>query len=289
MPRVSVLMSVYNNQDSVATAIQSILGQAFTDFELLIADDASTDQSAAVIRTFTDPRIRPWFFTDNNGLEARLNFLAQQAKGEILARMDADDVSHPARLAEQMAFLHANPQVDVLGSGFLYADTGARVRLPQSHDAIAARLLFTPGFAHPTVVMRRAAFRQWGPYPALRRKEDYGLWLNALHAGAIFANLPQPLLTYRRPLFAAGFDNYLENLTRCHAMALAPYLGRPPTDAELQIHLMLTRRTAFNHRAVTRWALTLLTRARNPWHVKEILFHLAGYYRAFWRSKGRAA
>src|SRR5258705_775698 len=110
-PQVSVLLPVWNGERHLAAAIESVLGQSFTDFELLIVDDGSTDGSAALIRRYGDERIRLFENEKNLGVTRSLNLGLAQARGRYVARMDADDLSAPERLARQVAFLDSHPEV----------------------------------------------------------------------------------------------------------------------------------------------------------------------------------
>jgi glycosyltransferase involved in cell wall biosynthesis len=115
-PAISVAMSVYNGERFLAEAIESVLGQTFADLEFLIVDDGSTDGSRAMIEAYAakDARIRP-ILRENRGLIASLNQMLDEARAPLVARMDADDVCLPERLAQQVAFLDAHPDYGVLG------------------------------------------------------------------------------------------------------------------------------------------------------------------------------
>src|SRR3990172_2066353 len=111
---MTVLMPVYNGEPYLASAVESILGQSFADFEFLIIDDGSTDRSCEIVRGYADPRIRLLRNSSNRGVIATLNRGLEEAHGEYLARMDADDISLPDRLAQPGAVLDAHPEVGVL-------------------------------------------------------------------------------------------------------------------------------------------------------------------------------
>src|SRR3954471_23282431 len=117
--KVSVLMAVYNGSDVVQAAVQSILTQTFSDWELLIVDDASTDGTLPLLRELAakESRIKVICNDFNRGLAASLNTVWKLAKGDLLARMDADDVSMPERLERQVGFMEAHPEIAVLGTG----------------------------------------------------------------------------------------------------------------------------------------------------------------------------
>lgn len=203
-PRITVAMSVYNNAPYLTHAIESIVAQTFTDFEFLIVDDGSTDDSAAIIDRFArdDSRIRV-IRQPNAGLIVSLNRMIDEARAPLIARMDGDDIALPERFARQVAFLDAYPDIGVLGTGCTCIDEGGR---PSSDkfdnvtepDEVLADLRNGPPLCHPSVVMRRDALRAVGGYHrAYKHCEDYDLWLR-LSEQVRMANLPDRLLLYRQ-------------------------------------------------------------------------------------------
>ena len=201
-PRVSVLMSVYNGEAFVAEAVESILTQTFQDFEFLIVDDGSTDRSARILADYAghDPRIRV-LSQQNRGLIASLNRGLNEAQGVYIARMDADDVALPERLALQVTFLDANPSVAALGGAIeLIDERGQSIRIvdyPTLPDDVRTEMIKGCPLAHPAVTMRADLVRSLGGYrPAFRHAEDYDLWLR-LDEKADIANLPEVVLRYR--------------------------------------------------------------------------------------------
>lgn len=197
-PKITVLMPVYNAQAFLREAIDSILAQTLTDFELLIIDDGSTDGSAAIVRSYADARIRLAVSEQNLKLAATLNRGLDMARGDYVARMDADDVSLPARLARQAAFLDAHPDVGLCGT-WAASFGSARFSMPNpaAPEGIRAKLLFDSALVHPSIMLRRALFDRHGlRYPPLAHFEDYALWQRAARLFPL-ANLPEVLLRYR--------------------------------------------------------------------------------------------
>jgi glycosyltransferase involved in cell wall biosynthesis len=202
-PTVSVLMPVYNGQRFLAEAVRSILGQSFGDLELIVVDDDSADRSPQILRRFArrDPRVRV-IRHENRGLVASLNEMIGLARGEYLARMDADDVALPGRLAMQVAYLRDHPDVVAVGGcthwiderGFVYMDQ----RLPRDDTEIQEALLTgTNCFVHPAVTMRREAVLAVGGYdPQMKECEDFDLWLRLGERGRL-ANLEEFVVKYR--------------------------------------------------------------------------------------------
>lgn len=204
-PTISVTMSVYNGDRFLAEAIESVLSQSFADFEFLILDDGSSDGTRAIIERYAsrDSRIRP-IIRENRGLIASLNQLIEEARGKLVARMDADDICKPERFARQIAFLAANPDCGVVGSWTEDIDEfGERYRLegrdhPLNHeDFLRAIEWGAPLLCHPAVIFRRDIVRAVGGYhAAFRHCEDMDLWLRLASITRI-ANLPERLLKYR--------------------------------------------------------------------------------------------
>lgn len=203
-PALSVIMSVYNGAAHLYPCVQSVLQQRFSDFEFLILNDGSTDETGEILRRMaaTDSRIR-LIERENRGLVASLNELIAVAKAPILARMDSDDVAMPERFARQMAYLSAHPEIGILGSNTHDLDEhgliiGATDNYPLEPAAARDALSEGPPVCHPSVMMRTDVLRKLGGYrAAFRHAEDYDLWLRAsLHTK--IANLPDRLLLYRR-------------------------------------------------------------------------------------------
>lgn len=203
-PRLTVAMAVYNNGPYVGEAIDSILGQTFGDFEFLIVNDGSSDESAAVIdaRAAQDPRIRV-IHQENRGFIASLNRMFAEARSPWIARMDGDDISHPERLARQWAFVETNPGYGVLScTARLIGPDGALLEKeggekPLSHEAIYANLESGPLINHNAALIARDPVLSIGGYrAAYRHCEDYDLWMRLIERTR-FANLPEALVDYR--------------------------------------------------------------------------------------------
>ena len=197
-------MSVYNCEDYVAEAIESILAQSFTDFEFIIVDDGSQDGSADIVRAYAsrDDRIRLSRLERNMGAADARNHAMPLASGEYIAVMDSDDVSLPQRLERQVAYLRANPSIGVLGAGAQAVDEDLLplypFELPEHHALIVFNLFVGSFFVHPTVMMRRGLLASVGGYePSRRTAIDVELWSRLLWKTR-FANLPETLLLYRR-------------------------------------------------------------------------------------------
>jgi glycosyltransferase involved in cell wall biosynthesis len=196
-PRVSVLMSAYNAEKYIAEAIDSILNQTFSDFEFIVINDGSTDTTAEIVRSYTDPRIVFIDNAENQGLIAALNQGLDMCRGEYIARMDADDVSLPERFEKQIRFMDANPEIGVLGTD--YCIFGAVKRTVKQKERIGcADILMGWHIWHPSAMLRKSVFDKENLRysPDFAVSEDYELWSRAARYTKI-ANLPEVLLRYR--------------------------------------------------------------------------------------------
>ena len=197
-PHISVLMPVYNCEQYVHDAVKSILNQSYTNYELLIVDDASTDTTVSIIKSFTDSRIQLIEKPKNTGYTNSLNQGIFMCKGKYIARMDGDDISLPERFAKQVEFMDANPEVVVCGTTYKYFGNPKTITIPETHDAIKIGLLWGNCLAHPSVMIRKEALHQFStPYDTNKEPaEDYDLWVKLLNVGKLH-NLPETLIEYR--------------------------------------------------------------------------------------------
>lgn len=200
-PAVTVLMPAYNAARYVREAVESILVQSFTDFEFLIFDDGSTDETPAILATFSDPRIR-LVSRPNRGLIATLNGGLAAARAPLIARMDADDVCLPQRLEQQVKFMDAHPDHVLLGSDVVYTDREGRpimrINAGGYSDAELRKNFYArcPLF-HPSVIFRKDAVLAAGGYPAgALLFEDWLLWKAVMNCGQA-AVLPEVLVHMR--------------------------------------------------------------------------------------------
>ncbi len=201
MPNVSVLMSVFNEQRFVGQAIESVLRQTYDDFEFIIINDGSTDRSEEVIGTFDDRRIRYLRNEQRQGLARALNRGIAEARGELVARLDADDAALPHRLNVQAAFLQHHPGYAMVGAqAIVLSEEGNQLCIcpvPASEDEIREQMPTRCCFLHSTVMFRRDAVMEVGNYrPLFQFAQDYDLWLR-LGERYPLANLAEPLI-YRR-------------------------------------------------------------------------------------------
>ncbi|MDO5012825.1 MAG: glycosyltransferase family 2 protein, partial [Pseudomonadota bacterium] len=182
MPRVSVLMPAYNSEKYVAQAIESILNQTFTDFEFIIINDGSTDDTPKIVREYAarDPRIKFIDNAQNQGLIAVLNQGLDLCTGEYIARMDSDDISHPERFQLQVEYLDANPNVGVIGAWARLFGARDGVYKYKPVVRLLDALIYGANVAHPAAMIRTSVLRNNKIYynPKYPHAEDYGFWVS---------------------------------------------------------------------------------------------------------------
>lgn len=198
LPLVSVIMPVYNSKKFVGLAIESILNQTYRNFEFIIINDFSTDNSLQIISSYKDSRIKILNMNKNSGISKALNEGIKNAKGKYIARMDSDDISFSNRLERQVGFLESNKEYILCGSNYKIISSKNEVELPEKHSLIKTNLLKNCCVAHPTVVFKKEIlvsnniFYSEDKEPA----EDYFLWTQLIQKGK-FYNLQENLLDYR--------------------------------------------------------------------------------------------
>lgn len=203
-PLVSVIIPCYNAERYVESAVRSIMEQTYTNLEILVADDCSTDGTFSILKKLAaeDSRIKILRNETNLGVVDTLNELVSEASGVYIARMDADDISLPDRIARQIAFLQQNPQIDFCGcNAFHINDDGktiGKTTLPESYDDVRFFLAYYSTFYHPAIFARAEVFKQNAYDKDFLHAEDYELWCRLIFAkGMKGANLKERLLKYR--------------------------------------------------------------------------------------------
>ena len=201
-PTISVIMAVYNGEKYLRPAIESILGQTFSDFEFIIINDGSTDRTLEIIDSYHDERIVYLENERNMGLSATFNKGISVARGEYIACMDADDLSLKRRFAIQLAYLKNHTDVDILGTSIIMIDEEGRKRRthhrPKSHLGLKWASLFSTPLYHPTVIAKAEILKHHPYNEDLHNSEDYELWSRLLFTTSTrFASLSEPLLLYR--------------------------------------------------------------------------------------------
>ena len=254
MPQVSVIMPVFNGEKYLAEAIDSILEQTFTDFELLIVDDASQDRSAEIAQCYAqrDERVLLFQLDRNAGAGEARNRGIFAARGEYIAIMDCDDVSLPHRLERQARFLSANPEIGVVGvCGQAVTEDLTTVlfelKVPEAHCLIVFDMFAGIGTIYQAIMARADLLRAVGAYQAGRRHgEDRDLlWRLVKESGAKLANLPYRLLLYRRhsrSLSLSRDANQRDEASEVYSTMLMQLWGAAPSRALHLFFLMRLRK-----------------------------------------------
>ncbi len=244
-PSISVVMPIYNGEAYLKEAIYSILNQSFTDFELLIINDASKDNSESIIFSYNDSRIKYLKNLINIGLIGSLNIGLDNAQGKYIARMDQDDISDIDRFQLQFDFMENNPDYILLGSQASIINSKLRLENPTTDRAIRARLIINTAFVHPTVMIRKAMLDKINLRYSEEYKhaEDYGFWVD-LSAHGKMANLPQTCLCYRRhnEQYTVVFN---KDMSKMGNIIRIKYLKNNKvilSDVDLQLLEMITER-----------------------------------------------
>ena len=201
-PKVSVAIPVYNREKYIAQAIDSILAQTFTNFELLVVDDGSSDGSGGIIRSYSDPRIRLICHETNGGVGVARNSAIERARGEYVAFLDSDDWAYPQRLAKQVAFLERHPDYAAVGTWIEWMDEDGHLlgrikRKPTSPEDIAALRLFRTGIENSTSMARTLILREHRHREEFDVSGDFDLWAR-IAAKYKLATLPTVLVRRRQ-------------------------------------------------------------------------------------------
>ena len=278
MPKVSVVMPVFNAQRFLRDAVNSIVNQSFRDFQFIVVDDGSTDESTNILLEYAekDPRILYHRQPENRGLVAALNEGVRLSDTQYIARMDADDISLPDRLSQQLEFLDNN-DVDLVGANYIKfpGHRSKTTRLPLKQDDVARTMLYTCCIGHPVATMSRRAFEQCEGYDyryASGGAEDYDFWLRISRSFKM-ANIKQPLLKYRlhnKSLTADAKkkDRYVHNSTSAVANHFANLIELDnicPQNTDTEISNSL---------------LVAIEKTNNDWHqtcMKRWLIRLTRY------------
>lgn len=245
-PRITVLIPVYNRERYIAAAVDSVLAQSFTDFELLIVDDGSTDRSMEIVSSYTDSRIRIERSPSNKGGPWARNRGLDLARGEYVAMLDSDDTAAPERLARQVTFLDAHPSYALVGTGKQTMDaSGARIKgfkpRPVTAAAIKAQLFFRCCIAQTSIMARTAIMRRYRYDERFVVSQDFELFARLSHAYPL-ANLPEALVSFR--CHDAHVSSDRERVTSYQLIILKQQietLGITPTADDVQRHFMLSR------------------------------------------------
>ena len=226
MPLVTISMPAFNSERYIAEAIESVLAQTYTNFELIIVDDGSTDGTREIINRYQDPRIIKIFSEKNQGLIATRNKIASIARGKYLALLDADDRAFPERLQLQVDFLEKDG-IDICGADHwtLNQSNGAIKPSKQRHSNadIHALLTVCSPLCNPAIMGKLEVFKRFPYKTSYMHAEDYCLWTEIALAGYHFANIEKKLIVYRLHSTQTSV-NYLQAARNVFSQAQARYL-----------------------------------------------------------------
>ena len=270
-PFVSVLMPVYNAEKYLKEALESILNQSYTHFELLLFNDGSTDGSLTIIQGFDDPRIRFFDQEVNSGYLSHLNKGIQLSRGKYIIRADADDVNALDRIEKQVLFMENHPEVGLCGSWAQIITSQGELKQEIKYFAedawVRAHLFWTIPIPHPTAIIRKKILNKhhlwyqspW--YPV----EDYALWLS-MASYTQMANIQESLVKIRKhdQNISITKKGVRVRKTKLIRMAQLQKLGIQPTEREWQIHMHLLEGTEEINlsliRSLNLWLTKLLRR-----------------------------
>jgi len=199
-PLITVGIPFYNSEKTLLDAVRSVFAQTLQDWELILVDDGSSDQSLTIAQSIDDDRVRVLSDGENKKLPARLNQIIDEARGKYIARMDADDLCTPQRLEKQMQRFQQDTHIDVVGTGMLYLDEAGRplgkILLPPRHEKICQTPYRTFQISHATILARKEWFTKHRYDEKITLGQDFHLWLRSFRQSK-FANVPDPLYCYR--------------------------------------------------------------------------------------------
>jgi len=234
MPQVSIIMGVYNGERTLEASLCSILNQTFTDWEFIICDDGSTDHSYSILSNYAkqDSRIILLQNRTNHSLAASLNKCLEIAQGELIARMDADDISDPRRLEVQVEFLKQNPKYALVGTLVsLFNDNGNWGHRGRFGEPTKTDVFLSKSFIHPTIIIKKTALIAVGNYTVSNltyRAEDYDLFCKLYFNGFIGFNINERLLFYREDNLSYHRKKYIYRINLyvlkqywCHKLKLS--------------------------------------------------------------------
>lgn len=245
MPLISVLMTVYNEERYVREAIQSILNQTFQDFELIIIDDASEDRTVNIINSIQDNRISLYSLSKNMGVGYANNYAVQHARGKYIAKMDADDLAHPERLAIQFEYLEKNPYVDVVDSFISYFTDLEKVEKSERYyfikniyegqlnkeynsETLSKELYWFCNVVHSAVMYRKELTDHFHYPLGMKVCEDYSYFYQMNKQGIKFKKLPLVLLSVRlseHSITATRAEELLMNIFEIKKLDIADFIN----------------------------------------------------------------
>jgi glycosyltransferase involved in cell wall biosynthesis len=244
-PVLSIIMLAYNAEHYVKEAIESALSQEFHNFELIVVDDGSTDNTYSIVESFRDERLKIHRNEVNKGIVFSRNKGIALSSGRYIGMLDADDVAMPGKFRKQLEFLESNPEFGMVGSWALLIDstgkeTGELWKLSGEPEKIPAIMLFKNYFVQSSVVFRRSCLPSYNYKEGYEIVEDYKLWIDIMKHSKAW-NLPEYLVKYR--VHGTNITHQKAMLVRENLIAvyreLLGQFGIDPTDEEIELHHMI--------------------------------------------------
>lgn len=299
MARISVLMNVYNVEAYIAEALKSIQSQSFSDLEIIVADDGSTDETRAVAESIAsaDSRIKVVGTAKNQGIPYALNLGLAYCHAPFIAKMDGDDIALPTRLEKQLRFLEENPDIALVGCATEAIDQSGRAipglgisQKPITQEAASATMLLAPPCSHIWLA-RREVYNALSGYREMPVALDYDFLLRAISAGFRVANLPEPLMLIRtrpgnvssrleqrkahyyivslcRERLSSGRDSFSKE-----SFARAIKSGHAENSA-YRIAMQCARNGLLSHNRALRYFLLALSGLISPWQARYFLVRI---------------
>ena len=233
---ISVIMPVYNSETFLKDSINSILKQTFIDFDFIIIDDGSTDNTEIIIKSFNDNRIK-YLKTDHHGISSALNYAINYSNSEYIIRMDADDIALPDRIEKQISYMKNNPHLDITGCGMLIIDEDneliGKKKLPFDSKQILSTMPFYCTVMHPTFCFKKSAFLKLKGYRNnFIYAQDYDFLLRSISLGLTIDNLNYNLVKYR--MYKKGNLKKMYNQMRYTLIAQQLFKERSLNNMESQ-------------------------------------------------------
>lgn len=255
-PQISVIMPVFNGEKHLNEAVDSILDQTFKDFEFIIVNDGSTDNTSEILHSYSDSRIQ-LIERENRGFAYSLNEAIQSAKGKYIARMDADDVALENRLQLQYEFMESYPGIDILGGQADIIDEDGRLigemHKPISWPNISKYIKYACPLCHPTYFVREHVYDIIKGYRNIPPVEDYDFLFRAFEKGCVMKNLPEKILKYRKTNNSMTANNFLRTVTLTSKIQKLHVLKKRDKKKEKNILLTLqnyNKQTTFWFRVI---------------------------------------
>jgi len=235
LPEVSVIMGIYNCEKYLEEAIDSIMAQTFTDWNMIMCDDASTDNTYNIAKKYADKYPDKFILIKNDtnmGLNTTLNNCLKYAKGKYIARMDGDDISYPTRFYEEVSFLNENLQYSIVSCQMEYFDENGVFRVSNmKKEPVCNDLVYGTPFCHAPCMVRREAYDAVNGYSVskwLLRAEDYHLWIKMYRNGFLGYNLDKALYKMRDDRNSVKRRKYIYRINEAYVICCAvKYLKLP--------------------------------------------------------------